>query len=74
LNSYRVRELLICWLIFIGIFAVLALTASGGALAWYAGKRAFYWAQPLLQIPSPVLPVPVEIHLKRIPASRSWKY
>jgi uncharacterized SAM-binding protein YcdF (DUF218 family) len=71
LSSYRVRELLICWLFFIGIFAALALATSGGVLAWYAGKRAFDWASPLAQLAPEILSGPVELPLEPIPAVRS---
>jgi hypothetical protein len=73
LSAYRVRELLICWLFFIGIFAALALATFGGLLAWYAGKRAFDWARPLAHLAPEVLSGPVELRLKPVPAVRSWK-
>jgi hypothetical protein len=53
LYSYHVRELLICWLFFIVLFAVLALLVFGGVLAFHAGKYASQWAR----IAAPVTPV-----------------
>ena len=49
-SSYRVRELLICWLFFIGIFATLAMATTGGILAWYGGKYVLDRTSPLAQI------------------------
>jgi hypothetical protein len=66
LCSYGVRELLICWLFFLGIFAALGLLTAGGILAWYGGKFAFDWASLLMQTAPAVLSEPVEIRLKPI--------
>jgi hypothetical protein len=55
LYSYRVRELLACWLFFIILFVVLALLIPAAVLAWYAGIYASHWARPK----TPVAPVPV---------------
>jgi hypothetical protein len=38
LYSYRVQELLVCWLFFSLLFVSLALVILGGMLACYAGK------------------------------------
>jgi hypothetical protein len=66
LYSYRVRELVVCWLFFIILFVVLALLISGAVLAWYAGKWAADWARAT----GPVTPVlalaSAEIHLEAI--------
>jgi hypothetical protein len=43
LYSYRVRELVASWLLFIIIFIVLALLVLGAVLAWYAGIRVSHW-------------------------------
>src|SRR5713226_1412001 len=53
LYSYRVRELVACWLFFIILFVVLALLTSGAVLAWYAGMYAARWARTT----APVVPV-----------------
>jgi hypothetical protein len=53
LYSYRVRELVACWLFFILLFVVLALLILAGALAWYAGTIAVHWARTT----APVTPV-----------------
>ncbi len=50
LFSYRLRELLICWLYFIGMFVALALLVTSGMLVWYGSRWAFYWARPLVQM------------------------
>lgn len=55
LYSYRVRELVACWLFFIVLFVVLALLVLGALLAWYAGKWATDWARTTV----PLTPVPV---------------
>ena len=55
LYSYRVRELVACWLFFITMFAVLALLILGAVLAGYAGKWVTDWAH----ITVPLTPVPV---------------
>jgi hypothetical protein len=41
--SYRVKELLVCWLLFCSLFAVLAVMFLGALLAFYAGKRLVAW-------------------------------
>jgi hypothetical protein len=38
LYSYRIQELLVCWLFFSLLFVSLALVILGGVLACYAGK------------------------------------
>jgi hypothetical protein len=55
LYSYRVQELVVCWLFFIILFVVLALLVLGAVLAWYAGKWAIDWARTTV----PLTPVPV---------------
>jgi len=56
LYSYRVRELLACWLFFFALFVVLALLVLGAVLAWYAGKWATDWARSTVPLtPAPVL-------------------
>ena len=55
LYSYRVQELLVCWLFFTILFVVLALLVLGAVLAWYAGKWATDWAGTTV----PLTPVPV---------------
>lgn len=41
--SYRARELLVCWLFFCFLFAVLAITFLCGLLACHAGQYLVYW-------------------------------
>jgi hypothetical protein len=71
LYSYRLRELLVCWLFFIILFVVLALFILGAVLAWYACKRATHWARTT----EPVTPVfalaSAEIHLETSPVPES---
>lgn len=44
LYSYHVRELLVCWLFFGGLFVSVALIVGGGVIAVYAGNYALHWA------------------------------
>jgi hypothetical protein len=53
LNSYRVRELLVCWLFFSLLFVLLALLILAGVFACYAGKYVIHWANTA----APVTPV-----------------
>jgi hypothetical protein len=55
LHSYRVRELVACWLFFIILFVVLALLVLGAVLAGHVGKWAIDWARTTV----PLTPVPV---------------
>jgi hypothetical protein len=41
--SYRVKELLVCWLFFCSLFAVLATMFLCAVLAWYAGQYLVNW-------------------------------
>jgi hypothetical protein len=41
--SYRVRELLVCWLLFCFLFAVLAIAFLAALLACYAGQYLLNW-------------------------------
>ncbi len=68
--SYRVRELLICWLFFMGIFATLAMATTGGILAWYGGKYALDRASPLAQIAPAVRSDVSELHLRPLADGR----
>lgn len=49
---YRFRELLICWLLFCSLFAVLALMLLGTVLACYAGQYFVGW----LRVANAVIP------------------
>jgi hypothetical protein len=73
LYSYRVRELLACWLFFMILFVVLGLLVLGAVLAWYAWKWASDWARTTV----PLTPVPVlasgEIHLEAIAVASEFK-
>lgn len=64
LYSYRVRELLVCWLFFGGMFAALGSVVAGGMIAWYGGKCAIHWANAFVRITPAVLSDPVELRLK----------
>jgi hypothetical protein len=73
LYSYRVRELLACWLFFMILFVVLALLVLGAVLAWYAGKWTTDWACTTVPLtPVPVLASP-EIHLEAIAVASEFK-
>ena len=41
--SYRVKELVVCWLFFCSLFALLALMFLGVVLVCYAGKYVVAW-------------------------------
>jgi hypothetical protein len=70
LNSYRVRELLVCWLFFSLLFVLLALLILGGVLACYAGECVTVWARATAPV-SPVLALgSAELQLKTIPDAR----
>jgi hypothetical protein len=73
LYSYRVRELVACWLFFMILFVVLALLVLGAVLAWYAWIYASHWARTT----TPVVPVlalaSAEIHLETISGPRDLK-
>ena len=73
LYSYRMRELLVCWLFFSALFAALAFLVLIGALACYAGKYAIHWVNAT----APVAPVvglgPDEPYLKTDPDSITLK-
>ena len=78
LYSYRVQELLVCWLFFIILFVALALLVIGAVLAWYAGKWATDWARTTVPLtPLPLTPVPVlasaEIHQEAIAVASEFK-
>ncbi len=73
LYSYRVRELLACWLFFIILFVVLALLILGGVLAWYAGRHASRWARTTAPV-APVLALAsAQVHLETISGARELK-
>jgi hypothetical protein len=50
--SYRARELLVCWLFFCSLFALLALLFLGVVLAWHAGQLLIV----LSRVPNTVTP------------------
>jgi len=73
LYSYRVRELVACWLFFIILFAVLALLISGAVLAWYAWIYASQWARTTVPLtPAPVL-APAGVHSETTSGARQLK-
>jgi hypothetical protein len=41
--SYRIRELLVCWLFFCLLFVLLVLLTLAGAVVSYAGKHVLDW-------------------------------
>jgi len=41
--SYRVKELLVCWLFFCSLFAILSLICLGAVLICYAGQYLVKW-------------------------------
>lgn len=73
LYSYRVRELFVCWMFFIGVLVALGLVIIGGVLAWRGGKCAFHWARLWAPIAFPILSDPVELRLEPAPEDRRWK-
>jgi hypothetical protein len=73
LCSYRVQELLICWVFFSAMLAVLGLLIASGILAWYGGKCVFHWAGPLVQVAAPVLRDLGELDSSQSRAGRKWK-
>jgi hypothetical protein len=54
LYSYRVRELLVCWLFFSVLFVCVTLVILSGVLAVYAGEWLTVWARATAPV-SPVL-------------------
>jgi hypothetical protein len=73
LYSYRVRELLVCWLFFSLLFVSLALVILGGVLACYAGNYAIHWASTAAGVTPVVALGAGELHLKTIPVARKLK-
>jgi len=66
LVSYRVRELLVCWLFFSLLFVLLALLVLGGVFACYAARHVTHWARTTVPV-TPVLALgSAEIHLRTI--------
>jgi len=43
--SYRAKELLVCWLFFCSLFAVVALIFLGAVLACHAGQYLVKWVR-----------------------------
>jgi hypothetical protein len=73
LYSYRVRELLVCWLFFIILFVVLALLILGTVLAWYAGVRASHWARTTAPVAPVLVLASAEVPLETISDPRELK-
>ena len=42
-SSYLAKELLVCWLLFCSLFALLAVLFLGSVLACYAGRHLLNW-------------------------------
>jgi hypothetical protein len=66
LYSFHVRELLVCWLFFSVLFALLCVVMAGVALACYAGRHVFHWASSVPQVTPAVVLKPVGFHVKTI--------
>ena len=73
LYSYRVREILVCWLFFSGMLAALGLLVTGGILVWHGGKCVLDWTGPLIPIAPKVAAPPSELLLRPVAAARKWK-
>jgi hypothetical protein len=73
LYSYRVRELVVCWLFFIILFVVLALLVLGAVLAWYAGIYASHWARTTAAVTPVLVLASAEIHLEAIAGASELK-
>jgi len=68
LNSYRLHEVLVCWLFFSLMFLSLALVILAGALVCCAGKCVIAWANKATRMTPKVALRPLEIQLKINPA------
>jgi hypothetical protein len=73
LYSYRVRELVACWLFFIVLFVVLVLLILGGVLAWYTGIYAVHWARTTVPATPALALASAEVHLETISSARGLK-
>jgi hypothetical protein len=73
LNSYRVRELLVCWLFFSLLFVLLALLILGGVLACYAGECVAVWVRTAAPVNPALALGSADLHLKTIPDARRLK-
>jgi hypothetical protein len=73
LNSYRVRELLVCWLFFSLLFVLLALLILGGVLACYAGEYVAVWVRTAAPVNPALALGSADLHLKTIPDATRLK-
>jgi len=73
LYSYRVRELLVCWLFFSLLFVLLALLILGGVLACHAGECVAVWMRTTAPVSPALVLGSAELHLKTIPDARRLK-
>jgi len=73
LYSYRVRELVACWLFFKILFAVLALLILGAVLAWYAWIYASHWARTTTPVAPVLVLATAEVPLETISGARDLK-
>jgi hypothetical protein len=73
LYSYRVRELVACWLFFIILFVVLALLILGAVLAWYAGIYAAHWTRTTTPATPMLALAPAQVHVETISGARQLK-
>ena len=73
LYSYRVREILIGWLFFSGMFAVLGLLATGGILAWHGGKSMLDWTLRSYGWHSKLVSIQGKVPLRPVADGRIWK-
>ena len=68
--SYRVKELLVCWLFFCSLFALLAVMFLGAVLACYAGKYLVAWTTAARTVIPELAVCLVELPLDVISAPR----
>ena len=68
--SYRVKELLVCWLFFCSLFALLALMFLGAVLVCYAGKYVVAWTNAVHTVIPELAVCLVELPLDVISAPR----
>jgi hypothetical protein len=68
--SYRVKELLVCWLFFCSLFVLLALVFLGAVLVGYAGKYLVAWTTAVHTVIPELAVCLVELPLDVISAQR----
>lgn len=68
--SYRVKELLVCWLFFCSFFAVLALILLGIVFAYYAARHLVNWVKVVYTGIPELAAFLAELPQEAIPGSR----